>query len=202
MDYFEKYKQAKFCLYGMIIQFLDIYLSIDDLEMYQIEYSKEDPKYDSYVIGNYLEVCSHNFESEGLLAWDYLGIDKDFITHEELWNRKFNIKNEIIDDSIDYEKIYFKMSILIIDMVTKYYKYNMSLEEAKKNNINFDEEYDEIDNNVLACYHMHESAGESVWNLFDIDDPIVGESVFNNIRGEYSDKLLKKKYEKVKKYKK
>ena len=65
--------------------------------------------------------------------------------------------------------------------------------------ITYKNEIDEFFNKVDVCHHYHESAGENVWNFFEVEDYIVGQSVFLNKRKEFCDELLKLKQEDVKK---
>ena len=60
---FDRYKESKKCLYKMVNQFLTSNLPNDNKE-----------------------VCYHNFTGEGLLAWIYLGLKDDYITHEEIYD--------------------------------------------------------------------------------------------------------------------
>ena len=190
---FDGYRNAKICLYMMVGQFLDINLPKEDADKYGIRYTYDEVRFDT------IKVCTHNFESEGLLAWEYLGIDKPFIKFDELWLRRRAVQDEVMDDNIDYYQKFLKFSVLLIDMVTKYYKSDITLEEAQFNNIKFDMDEDEFFNKVDVCHHFHESAGENVWNFFGIEDYIVGQSVFLNKRKELCEELLKKNEVGVKK---
>ena len=93
---FDRYRNAKICLYMMVGQFLDINLPKEEADKYGIRYTYDEVRFDT------IKVCSHNFESEGLLAWDYLGIDKPFIKFDELWLRRRAVQDEVMDDNIDY----------------------------------------------------------------------------------------------------
>ena len=194
MNYFEKYKEAKICLYSMISQFYNSNLSLEKAK--ELNYSNS-PMF-SY--RNYVEVCFHNFESNALLAWDYLNFNKDYYSHEEIWEKRQNVKYEEKKDSIDYEEKYLKMSILLIDMIKENYGYSVTLTEANELNIPFDDD-DELDNEVSACYHLFETAGEITWNFFEIEEPIVGKSIFDKKRELLTKKLLEKSNIKKKKLK-
>lgn len=193
-DYFNKYLMAKLSLYKMVSQFLNSYLSLDEVKKRQLEIDEE-----YFIYGNYQEVCFHNFKSEGVLAWKYLDLKKDYITHREIWDLEFNLKNTKLDPNIDYYEEYLKISILLIDMTKKYYEYTITLEDAQKNNIKYND-IDELYNQICVCYNYSESAGESVWNLFNIDNDMIGTSIFEKIRTECVSELIKnKEKEKVKK---
>lgn len=193
MEYFNEYKNAKICLYMIIGQFLNVNLPSSEAGKYGVSYIYGEKVLDT------IDVCYHDFKSEGLLAWNYLGIDEPFIKLNEIWERRRKIKDEVIDENIDYYQMYLKMSILLIDMVIKYYKFSISSEEAEFNNVECDLDVDEISNEVDVCHHYYESAGETVWNFFNIESPIVGQSVFLNKRKVLCDELLKLKQEDVKK---
>ena len=189
-NYFKKYLEAKKCLYDMVLQFFTTYLTFSEVKELEIEISKDDIYLDRYV-----EICSHKFKSDGLLAWNYLNIDKDYLTFNEMCELELDLKNEKYDPNINYYKEYLKISILLIDMTTKYYYKKITKEDAITNNIPFNEDVDEIGNDVEVCYHMCESAGENVWNLLEIDNNSIGCSVLNDKRDNYSKKLLKLKKE-------
>ena len=173
IDDYEKYVEAKKCLFNMIIQFFSIDILINELE--------------SNIESDYICICSHQFSSDGLLAWKYLNLDRDYYTLDEI----FDLKKEYnyIDNTIDYYTEYLKMSILLIEMTTRYYSKKYSVEELEKYNIKYDED-DEYGGKVDMCRHNCESAGESVWNLFNIDKELVSRSVFDNIRIKYEKELL------------
>lgn len=63
-------------------------------------------------------------------------------------------------------------------------------DEAKRLKIEFNEDIDETDDKVRVCDHLFESAGESVFALFNIDSFCVGESIFNKKRSEVLRELL------------
>ena len=192
-NYFEKYIEAKKCLYDMVLQFFTTYITFAEAKELDLEILKNDIYLDKYV-----EICSHNFKSDGLLAWNYLSIDKDYLTFNEMYELKLDLKNEQYDTNINYYKEYLKISILLIDIKTKYYYKKIPKEDAVNSNIQFNEDIDEIGNNVDVCYHMCESAGENVWNLLKIDDNVIGCSILNNKKDNYVKELLKiKKEEKV-----
>lgn len=197
-DFFDKYKEAKFCLYSMVVQFLDAYISINDIEKYGINYSKDDFEYKIDNTSEYFNACFHNFESEGLLAWNYLEIDKPFITFDEIWDKRSKIAKENIKDDVNYYEMYLKISILLIDMVEKYYRASVSINDIKDDYIDYDKEEDVWDNQICACHHMFESAGENTWIFFDIEKPYVGMSVFDKKRDFFSSELLKMEEKKLK----
>lgn len=187
----EKYLEAKKCLYKMIAQFY----TVDDSQ-YKDQIKKEE-QIDFH--SQYIDVCFHQFKSDGLLAWKYLDLPKDFMTNEEIWDLESDIVLE--KEEKDYEKKYWEISILLIDMTTKYYGRKLTLEQVIANHIPFDEELDEYGGEVDVCYHLCESAGEHVWNLLEIEEDVVGVSVFEKKRREFEEQLLKKQ-EDVKIYKK
>lgn len=177
MEDFKKYMEAKKCLYKMVCQFYTSYIPINEIKSSEYE-------------DDYVEMCFHQFNSDGILAWNYLNIDKNFITLEEMWDLEENLKYEK-PENIDYYDEYLKICILLIDMTTKYYSKKIDLDEAK-DNIKYDEDEDEYGGKVNVCYHYCESAGESVWNLLNIEDEIVGNSVFESKRKYFTNELLNK----------
>ena len=186
MNDFNKYLQAKLCLYKMVGQFLNTYITESFAKDNNIEVDNE-----HFKIKNCFEVCFHNYTSMGILAWNYLGLTKDYITYDELFDLEFTISNEEYNEENDYYVEYLKIAILLIDMVKKYYAISIPYEE-NKDRLSFDEDYDVVNNKIDACDHMFESAGECVWNLFDIEDVIVGESVFELKRNTLCIELLKR----------
>ena len=196
MDYFEQYKEAKKCLFQMIGQFYDYYLPREVADEFNIIYDKKDVKED-----NHVEVLFHNYQTDGLIAWQLLNIKNKFITHDDLWNKRSNIRYENRKD-IDYQDMYYRMSILLADMVIKYYGKTITIEDAKRLNIKYNDYYDEDDNSIKVCDHMYESAGEQTWKLFGIKNPIVGESMFYGIRDYNKNQLIIKESAKIKEYKK
>ena len=175
--YFSKYLEAKESLCKMVGQFFNSYLSCSDANELKIKYNKEDLSF-----SNFVEVCFHEYESDGLLAWKYLNIKKDYITHKELWDLEDKIKYEEYKDSFDYHKEYLKICILLIDLTKKYYNISLSHKEINKNYTLYDEELDTIDDAVIVCNHLYESAGESIWDLFELSYPMVGISYFDKKR--------------------
>ena len=135
----------------------------------------------------------HNYDTLGIKAYELLELKEDIISTDELWDYRLNIKNEEYKDNIDYYKKYLEMIIVIIDMVKNYYHYDISIEEAKKIEIEYDD-IDELDGIVSACHHIFESAGEKVWNLLEFDKPYIAESSFDSIRRESVKELLNQKY--------
>ena len=180
-NYFNKYLKSKLCLYKMVSQFITTYISIEEAKQRQLDICN-----DTFRLDNYLEVCFHNFKSEGILAWKYLNLNKDYITHEEIWNLQLELKNTKFDSNVDYYEEYLKICILLIDMTKKYYGHTISLDDVLKDNIKYND-IDELNN------HYCEGAGESVWSLFDIDDAVIGESIFDKIRIKCVSELIENK---------
>ena len=183
---FDMYKESKKCLYLMIGQFFSCNIPKDHAILFNI--NTEDNLSST---SDYVEIYTHSFTSEGLLAWDYLGFDKDIVEWNELKELIFNLKNEQFNGKTDYYEKYLKNSILLIDMIKKYYGKKMPQTEVKQMNIPYDEELDEFDDEINLCFHLFEGAGESAWNFFDIEEPIVGESIFDNKRKILCNELLK-----------
>ena len=183
-DYFNKYIDAKNCLLNMISQFYTVYISKENIYKENI---LEDDKYD--IDENFIEVCFHDFSSDGLLAWNYLNLNNNFIYYSELNDIKNNLRNEKKEDSKDYYLEYLKISILLIDMVKKFYSKKISINDLKKINVDINKENIEFDKEIVLCDNIGESAGESIWRLFEIDKNIVSENVFNTIRENYSNIL-------------
>lgn len=187
-NYFKKYIESKLCLTKMINQIFVSYISLGDANKYNLDVSNSDIRF-----GSDLEVCSHHFSSDGMLAWNYLNIDKYYISQKELSDLKEKISNEEYDSNIDYYNEYLKIAILIIDLTLKNYSRKMSLEEALKNKIKFNPDLDELDRRVDVCYYLFESKEQNIWCLFGLEDSIIGRSVFENIRKELVKELLNNK---------
>ncbi len=192
MDYFEKYKEAKMCLYQMIGQFDYYYLKLNDANYFGVHYNEEEIKNDGSII-----VCFHDYDSDALRTWELLELKKPIITYEYLWNKRMNLRLEKRKD-IDYYDKYINMGILISDLVLKNYSNTMPKENAERLFLKYDSDLDEDDNIVTTCHHKFESAGESAWRFLEIEDPIVGRSIVENIRNDFRDKLMNKEKAKVK----
>ena len=197
MDKFENYIKSKMCLYKMVNQTMTTYITINDAKKYGINIEN-----DYFNVGEYVDVCHHNFLGNGLLAWDYLGIKKNYISHEELWELEGKLLDEKKLDNEDYEEKFLKICVLLIDMTLCYYQSKLSKSAADKMGINYDDlDINEENNTVNVCSNLCESAGESVWNLLGIEKDIIGISFLYKKRYNFCDELLKK--QKVKKiYKK
>ena len=182
-EYFKKYLNAKYCLYKMVTQFLNTYISTNDAINLGLPYIESDT--------SMVEVCFHDYQSDGILAWEYLQLPRDFMTHREIWELQDEIRDEEFDSSRDYKEEYLRIAVLLIDMTKNYYPYKISEEEAIKHNIPYDDT-DEYLGEVDCCDHLCEGAGESVWNLFDIDGSVVGQSVFDKKRDEIIKELMNK----------
>lgn len=186
-NYFNKYLESKLCLYKMVGQFITTHIPMDKF----LNMNLEDEN-DYFKLGEYVEVCFHNFESDGMLAWKYLNIEKDYITHQEIWNLEYNLKYTKPDKDKNYYEQYLKICVLLVDMTIKYYGHTILLDDVLKNKIKYNE-IDEYNNHISVCDNYCESAGESVWNLFDIENTIVGQSVFIEKRKKYVSELLENK---------
>ena len=79
-DYFQEYLHSKFCLYKMVMQFISTLMPIEEAKERNINIEDS-----GFIMFNKIDVCYHNYTSDGLLAWDYLNLDKDYVTHEEIW---------------------------------------------------------------------------------------------------------------------
>ena len=188
--YFEKYANSKICLYLMIGQFFDAVLSKEETDELGIKYKYSD--------NNKVDVCFHNYQADGLRAWDLLDIKKPYISYDEMWDKRLETAHEGKKKDVDYYTKYLNNAILLLDMTLDYYKHVISIEDANNMNVKYDSIVDEADGNILVCNHWFETAGEQVWNLFDIDYPVVARSVFENIRRDHMNKLLDVDKEKIK----
>lgn len=194
-DYFQEYLHSKFCLYKMVIQFISTRMPIEEAKERNINIEDS-----GFIMFNKIDICYHNYTSDGLLAWDYLNLDKDYVTHEEIWELTKKLKDEEYNDEIDYYEEYLKICTLIIDLTLEHYSNTITLDCALRNNVKYDPELDEDDRKIDVCYHMYESAGEHVWNLFDIEGPMIARSEIENLRKDYTEKLSKRRKEKNKGY--
>ena len=194
-NYFEEYKKAKRCLYKMVLQFYSSSLRTEIADKYGIKYKPSDIKYKECI-----DVCYHDFEDEGLIAWEYLGIDKPYIPMEEMWQKETELKYEEPKDKINYYEKYLRICILLIDMVTRKYDHTITIEEADEEKVPYDKMIDVYDNNVEICDHLFEGAGEATWSLFGIgiQKNQIGKSIFYKKRDKYSEELLKIEYKNIK----
>ena len=186
-NYFNKYLKSKLSLYKMVNQFLNCYITIEKANELNI---KENNDY--FIYDNFVEVCFHNYSSEGILAWKYLNIKNNFISHEEICDLIEKLYQEEFINNIDYYEIYLKICVLLIDMVELFYKRKISVKDANKYNIKYDDFYDEYNGEVEVCDHLFEGAGESVWCLLDIDNNMIGRNIFDEKRKYFVDELLNK----------
>ena len=192
-EYFDKYIRSKIVLSKMIAQFYDSYISLDDAKELNIKYDKDDVK------NNYVVCIENNFLPEGNYIWNLLNINNDVITYKNLWNKMEEIREETYDYSKDYRKLYLDNALLVIDMVKKYYKYEISVDEAKRYCLVYDEYLDELEGKVSACHHLFEGAGEAVWYLLGIEKPIVALSEIENMEKDLKKEILNYKVKKLSK---
>lgn len=182
---FYDYLNSKQCLYGMIGQFYETRIPIEQAKELGINTDNI-----AFTYFGKTSVCSHNYTSEGLLAWDYLELEKAFIGYDELFDLRTKLKEEKINPNIDYYEKYLKNCILLLDMTKKYFSTTITREEAEKNKVSFDEEYDELDDQIDVCYHIFESAGERTWLFFGFENPLIAKSTIDDKRNEYAEKLF------------
>lgn len=188
--YFEKYKQAREALCILIVQFFSDTISsgvADELNIDAYTYNN--------ILDNSVEVCFHGYDSIALHAWEIIGIEKPFISYDELFDKLS--KEQIMD--IDYRSKYLEAAIVVTEIVLNHYSRKMSETEAKKYNVKYDRYLDAFDGEVSVCDHFFESAGEHAWHLFDIKDVIVGNSVFQKLGDNCKDELLNDYRQKIKK---
>lgn len=179
-DYFEKYKKSKISLCRMINQFLTCYISIDKAKKLNLNIDNE-----YFMINNYVEVCTHGNSLEGNKAWKFLGLNREYISHNEI----LELENKIYYDEqicdMDYHMMYLEICILLIDLVTKYYSKKLSIEDANRLNIDYKTNSDVIDGHILICDNLCESAGESVWSLLNINEDRVVLARFTEIKNHF-----------------
>ena len=185
---FKEYRLAKSCLYKMVLQFYTTSISLEEANNRNISVFYEDLGYN-----NSVEVCFHDFKSDGILAWNYLDLYKDYISKGEIWDKLAFMKYEHVSDSYDYRKDYLRICILLIDMVLDNCLYKTSLEEAIKENASFDKHDDVFNDEVYLFDRTFDDDLESVWALFGFDNKVVGRSSFENKREKYVNELLNKK---------
>lgn len=181
---FDKYLMSKIVLSKMVAQFYSSYISVEEADELNIEYNEGDIK------NNYIECIFNNFLPEGNYIWNLLDIKKDVITFEEIWNKMDEIREEAFDKEKDYYKIYLNNALLIIDMVKTYYNHTISVNQAKKYNLNY-VDLDEFDDRVMTCFHEFEGAGESAWYLLGINKPIIARSEIDNIQNNIKKEIMK-----------
>lgn len=191
MDYFNKYLETKISFAMFIGQFYNTYISIDEAKKYNLEIIDDDKLIDS------IRVYYHFYTTQGQYLWDSLGIEKPIINRNELWNIRKNIKNESYDENIDYKRLYLKNLLTISHLVRKFYKQDLSIEDAKRNNIEYND-FDEIDGKVKTYHHIFESAGENAWNILGIEEDIITDSFLYNYDKKIEEQLLEMDLKEVK----
>ena len=181
-NYFNKYKESKLCLYHLLMQVFDYYILKEKAKELNIEY-EEDNNFSSYV-----STCFHNYNSDGLLAWELLELDNRIYSFNEIWDKEINLRKEQEKDINYYEK-YLRISILVLEITLNYYSREMDLAEVEKLNTKYND-IDEFEGKVEICDHRFESAGEKVWNFFDVEDPFVGKSILYYIQRDLKEELF------------
>ena len=190
--YFDKYIQSNIVLAKMIGQFYDDYIFIEDADRLNISYEGED------VANGYLKCISNTFLPEGYYIWNILNIKEPIITYKHLWNKMDNLRYEEYDNR-DYQKIYLDNCLVIISMIKKYYKHHVIINGEIDKKIKYDKFLDVDEGKIDTCFHQFEDAGESAWQLLDLDSPIVALSTVNELESNIQKQLLEKTCEQVKK---
>lgn len=184
INYFNEYKEAKISLCRMVNQFLTCYINIESAKQLNINIENE-----YFIINNYIEVCAHGNSIEGHKAWKLLGLTRDFISHEEILNLENIIHYEKKTSDIDYYERYSNIVILLIDLVTKYYSKELSIEDANKIKLKYNANSDILNNHIVICDNLYESAGESVWSLLNIKENCIPITSFFEIKKQFIDSL-------------
>ena len=192
MDYFEKYKDAKMCLYHMVEDLYYYYLDIEEAKKLNVCCNNEE-----IVKGNNIIVCYHQYNPYGLRMWELLKLKKPIITFPELCIARENHRIEK-RRNIDYYDKYLDAGILIADEVLRTLSTPIPKEKAEMDHVRYNSEQDEKDDIVYVCQHNFLTSGQSAWRLFGIEDPIVGRSVIENIRKDFESKLINEEKAKVK----
>ena len=188
MSDFKEYLYAKLVLSKLVCQFYDFELSEDKVKELGISYS-EDDIFNSL---NYVTFVYHNYKAEGLYLWKVLDLKKPIMPISEMWDFISNIAYEKYNESINYEEEATRLKLVVMHMIKKYYKYYMSIDDIKKNNITYDEDIDVLNSKVEGMDHMCEGAGESAWRLFGFEKNFVPLSQALNVQDKLQEKMLKK----------
>ena len=183
-NYFNEYKKAKISLCRMVNQFLTCYMNIENAKKLNLNIDNE-----YFVINNYVEVCTHGNSFDGHKAWEILGLTREFISHEEIFNLENIIYYEKETSNIDYYAKYSNIVILLIDLVTKYYSKELSIEEANKIKLKYNANSDILNNHIVICDNLYESAGKSVWALLNIKEERVPITRFLEIKKQFINSL-------------
>ena len=130
----------------------------------------------------------HFYNPDGLYIWNKLGLKKPIYALNEIWNLMDDIKKEKKKD-IDYKRESLELKLICLNEVKRFYKIEISTEDAKKNKIIYDEDLDEYNGSIIGCDHYFESAGESAWKLFGLENNFEPMSNFNKIEKEYEQKI-------------
>ena len=183
-DFFDNYKKAKMSLCRMVGQFLTCYMCIDKAKELNLNTDNE-----YFVINNYVEVCTHGNSLEGNKAWKFLGLNREFVSHDDIWKLENDIyyENRIVD--MDYSKLYSEIVILLIELVIKYYSRKLSIEDANRFKIDYNANSDVINGHIWICDNLCESAGESVWALLNIEKDYVPITKLNEIKNQFIESL-------------
>ena len=186
MDYFIKYKKAKLALLKIVCQFYSIKLTKKEIEELNLNCNQCD-KTDDF---DCVDLIYHGYTPEGLYIWEKLGFKKPIYNLYEAWDLMDKIRYEK-EDNINYYRESLELELICINVVKRNYKYSIDIEDAKKNKIEYDEDIDEFNGKIEGCDHYFEGAGETVWNLFDLEDPFVPMSKFYKIEKDLENKILK-----------
>ncbi len=186
MSYFMEYKKSKYTLFKLVCQFYNVSYSSKKCNDLGLEYTDRDKPNDL----DSIHFVYHSYTPEGLYIWKVLGLSKPIYSIHEIWDLMDRIKDEK-ELNKDYERESYELKLLCLSEVKRFYKYEMSVEDAKKGNIEYDEDIDEFEGKIEGCDHIFEGAGESAWNLFGLEKNFEPMSKFYKIENEYENKILK-----------
>jgi hypothetical protein len=80
-----------------------------------------------------------------------------------------------------------RLKIALISMIEQFYQYTISVENAKKYNII----YENPEGLGYNCYfHMFESTGEKAWTILGFDKPIISVKEMDEIKKQLTKDLL------------
>ena len=195
IDYFSEYQQVKIAINKLICQFYDYRLDKEEAELLNIDYFDNSPVTSR---GSLLCVY-HRYEPEGLYLWEKLGIKEPIVLVDKLWDLRQMPEDK--KEDIDYYRETLELKTIVAYMVNRYYSTEVDLEDFKKHNIEYFDEFDldEETGKVSVCSHYFESAGESSFYVLGIEDSLIPLSSMYKIISDLEQELLEYDQGKVKK---
>lgn len=183
MNYFIEYKKAKFTLLKLVCQCYSVSYTKKEADDLKLNYNDRDKPND---LDRYDFVCCDNTK-RCLSIWEKLGFENQIYSFHEIWDYTDKLKTEE-KKNINYHRESLELKLLCLDTAKDYYKYSISIKDARKSRIKYDIT-DIHKNKINGCDHYFESAGESTWNLLGFRKNFIALSRFKIKRKELNNKL-------------